>query len=321
MSNTPIVPPVTPGANTPTTPAAPAIPAPVTANTPLAEIAAANAASQATPTPGQPRNPDGTFAAVAGAVPPVTPTPPAAPTPENPVVTTDLGNGQVQVQYLTGETFKGTVAEVAAKIGQSHVTTKQWAQSEIAKAKLPPEAAPPPPPSRFSDPQEEAVARYTADLIAKMLNYPDADTMSRALGHIQDSTTDYSSQLTALQFQAKAPDFNPTPENNEKMFNVILQSGITDEEFGSKTRDQQVMLMQQAHAYCVATGQYQPKPAAVVTARIPSPPPPAPVTGARPLETGGAIPPELQAQPSDSLEVIKQKWEKAAALGLVAPRG
>lgn len=306
----------------PNAPAVPVTPAPVTVNTPAADIAAANAASQATTTPGQPRNADGTFASPATPATPAAPAAPAEPTPDNPVVTRDLGNGQVEVRYLSGEKFTGTALEVAAKIGQAHVTTKQWAQSEVAKAKQPPAVTPEPPPSLFSDPQEEAVARYTAGLVAKLLGYPDADTMSRALGHIQDSTVDYSSQLTALQFQAKAPDFNPTPENNDKLFGVIMQSGISDEEFGQKTREQQVMLMQQAHTYCIATGQYQAKPAAnaPTTPRVPNPPPPAP-TGARPPETGGAIPPELVAQPGDSLEVIKQKWEKAAALGLVAPRG
>lgn len=300
----------------------PTVPTPapeITVNTPAAEIAAANTASQQTEQPGgQPRNPDGTFAPVAAA-PPV-PAAPIAPTPDNPVVTTDLGNGQVQVQYLTGETFKGTLAEVTDKIGRSHVTTKQWAQSEVAKAKQPPAAEPPPPPSRFSDPQEEAVANYTAGLVAKMLGYPDAESMSRALGHIQDSSVDYSSQLTALQFQAKAPDFNPTPENNEKLFGVIVESGISDEEFGAKTREQQVQLMRQAHAYCLATGQYQGKTAAAPI-RTAAPPPPPPTQGSQPLSTGGQIPAELMAQPGDSLEVIKQKWEKAAALGLVAPRG
>lgn len=307
----------------PITPAAPVPalePAPVTINTPATEIAAANAASQATPTPGdRPRNADGTFAPVAAA--PAAPPAPVQPTPENPVVTTDLGNGQVEVKYLTGETFKGTVAEVAAKIGQSHVTTKQWAQSEVAKAKVPPPPPVPEPPSPFSDPEEAAVAKYTANLVAKTLGYPDADTMVRALGHIQDSTVDYSSQLTALQFQAKAPDFNPSPENNDKLFGAITESGITDEYFGSLAREQQVKLMQQAHAYCLATGAYQPKPAATTTTpRIPQPPPPAPSGSNPPPVTGGVIPPELQAQPGDSLEVIKEKWAKASALGLVEPR-
>ena len=303
----------------PNTPAPAPEPVPVTINTPAAEIAAASAASQATPTPGQPRNPDETFAPTAAAPHPAPL--PATPTPENPVVTTDLGGGQVEVKYLTGETFKGTVAEVAAKIGQSHVTTKQWAQSEVAKAKQPPEPAPPPPPSRFEDAQEEAVAKYTANLVAKTLGYPDAETMVRALGHIQDSTVDYSSQLTALQFQAKAPDFNPTPENNEKMFNVILQSGISDEEFGQKTREQQVMLMQQAHAYCLATNQYTAKPATAPRSNVPNPPPPAPTTGVRPATIGGELPPELVAKVTDSAEVIKQKWDRAVELGYVAPRG
>src|SRR6476646_1850654 len=161
MSSNPTVPTLT------NSPAAPSAPAPITINTPAAEIAAANAASQQTDTPGQPRNPDGTFAPVAAAPPP----PPPEPTPENPVVTRDLGAGQVEVKYLSGETFKGTVAEVAAKIGAAHVNTKLWAQGEVAKAQQPPPPAAPEPVSPFANPQEQELAEYTADLVAKLLGY------------------------------------------------------------------------------------------------------------------------------------------------------
>lgn len=299
----------------PLTPPAPEI----SVNTPAAEIKTA--------IQNQPRNPDGTFAASTPIPepiqsPPPPPPAPVEPTPDNPVIVSDLGNGQFEARYLTGEKFTGTAAEVLANTGKAHVSTKLWAKDQVAQAQIQQPPAPQPPPSPFSDPQEEAVAKYTAGLVAKLLGYGDADQMARALGHIQDSSIDYSSQLTALQFQAKAPDFNPTPDNNQKLFKVITDSGISDAEFGQKTREQQVMLMQQAHAYCVQTGQYQPKPQVQTQQpRAPQPPPPLPGSSSQPLVTGGVIPAELQANPGDSLEVIRQKWEKAAALGLVAPRG
>jgi hypothetical protein len=299
MSSTPITP------NMPA-PAAPAI----DVNTPLDQLQQ------------QPRNPDGTFAAVAPAEPPPAPTP-ADPTPDNPVIVSDLGNGRFQARYLTGEKFEGTAQEVLAKTGQAHVNTKQWAQAKVAEAQqqLEAPAAPPAAPSLFANPEEEQVANYTANLVARKLGYPDADTMVRALGHIQDSTIDYSSQLTAVQFQAQAPDFNPTAENNAKLFGVIQQSGVSDEYFGKLTRDQQVSMMRQAHAFCIQSGAYQPKPGPSSIPRMAVPPPPPPVSGSQPALVSGQIPADLMAQPGDSLEVIKQKWEKAAALGLVPGPG
>lgn len=287
---------------TPTTP-------PITVNTPAVEIAAANAATQATETPGQPRNADGTFAPPVAAAPVV----PVAiePSPENPVVTTDLGNGQYEVKYLTGESFKGTAAEILPKIGQAHVSTKLWAKNQV-------QAPPPPapvvePPSRFANPEEQAVAEYTANLIAKTLGYPDAPTMQRALGHIQENTADYASNIITLQFQASQPDFNATPDNSQKLLQVIAQSGISDEEFGQKSRDQQVMLMRQAHTYCIMNKIYDPKPSGAPQARV-APPPPPPPSGRTPT-SAEALPENLRATLNDTPEQIKAKWEQAKAAG------
>lgn len=287
----------------PVTPPNPAAPSPQPT---AAELAAANAASQLTATPGQP-------------TPAATPEPPSAPqqpTPDNPVITSDLGGGRFKVQYLTGETFEGTAAEVLANQGRAHVSTKLWAKQQAAQPPTP--TAPVAPPSLFTDPSEEAAAEYAANLIAKKLGYPDAQSMQNALGHISETSADFSAQSISLEFQAAAPDFNQTPENSNKLLGLIAET-VGDDAFGAMNREQQVKMMRQAHAFLLQTGQYQPKPSAHQPRNVPAPPPPAP-TGSRPPDTGGVLPPELVVQPGDSLEVIKQKWDKAAAMGLTEAR-
>ncbi len=290
-----------------TTPNTPPNPAPITVNTPAAEIAAANVASQTTETPGQPRNPDGTFAAP--------PAPPAvvSPTAENPVVTRDLGEGKFQVEYLTGEKFEGTAAEVLAKVGQAHVNTKMWAKNQVQTPPPPPQVVEPPK-SPFANDEEAQVAEYTANLIAKKLGYPDAATMQRALGHIQENTTDYASQAVTLQFQAAQPDFNPTKENSDKLIEVITQSGM-GAAFDAAERPQQVQMLRQAHAYCIMNKIYDPKPAGAAPNRVQAPPPPPP-SGRAPVVTG-ALPENLVATMADTPEQIKAKWAEAQRLGYV----
>lgn len=284
----------------------PIIPAPpIDINTPAPAIAAANAATQVTDTPGQPRNPDGTFAPPPVAAPIV-----VAPTAENPVVTRDLGEGKFQVEYLTGEKFEGTAAEVLGKVGQAHVSTKLWAKNQVQAP--PPPVVEPPPVSRFANPEEQQVAEYTANLIAKTLGYPDAQTMQRALGHIQENTTDYASQAVTLQFQAAEPTFNATKDNSDKLIDVINQSGM-GQAFDSAERPQQVQMLRQAHAYCIMNKIYDPKPSGAPQARV-APPPPPPPSGRTPT-SAEALPENLRATLNDTPEQIKAKWEQAKAAG------
>lgn len=286
-----------------TTPVTPA--PPIDINTPAPAIAAANAATQVTETPGQPRNPDGTFAPPVVAAPVV-----VAPTAENPVVTRDIGEGKFQVEYLTGEKFEGTAAEVLAKVGQAHVSTKLWAKNQVQAPPPPPVVEPPA--SRFANPEEQAVAEYTANLIAKTLGYPDAPTMQRALGHIQENTTDYASQAVTLQFQAAEPTFNATKDNSDKLIDVINQSGM-GQAFDSAERPQQVQMLRQAHAYCIMNKIYDPKPSGAPQARV-APPPPPPPSGRTPT-SAESLPENLRATLNDTPEQIKAKWEQAKAAG------
>lgn len=279
---------------------------PIDINTPAPAIAAANAATQVTDTPGQPRNPDGTFA------PPVVAAPPAVivPTAENPVVTRDLGEGKFQVEYLTGEKFEGSAAEVLAKVGQAHVSTKLWAKNQVA----PPAPVPvvEPPKSPFANDEEAQVAQYTANLIAKTLGYPDAQTMQRALGHIQENTTDYASQAVTLQFQAAEPTFNATKDNSDKLIDVINQSGM-GQAFDSAERPQQVQMLRQAHAYCIMNKIYDPKPSGAPPVRV-TPPPPPPPSGRTPT-SAEALPENLRATINDKPEEILAKMRAAIAAG------
>ena len=284
-------------------------PAPVDINTPAAQIAQVNTESQATPTPGQPRNPDGTFAAPPA--PPAAPPTPAAPTPENPVVMNDLGNGVFEVKYVTGETFKGTAAELLPKMGQAHVNTKLWAKQQVQQQTPPPPAAPQSP---FTDPAEAATANYVLDLIAKKMGLPNGEALASQFGYIDQNATDYASQTVALQFQASQPDFNPTQENSDKLLQVINDSGIGPA-FDAAPRDQQVMMLKQAHAYCLMNNVYAAKPKTPAAPSVPAPPPPAP--GGRTAMPEGQLPDNLKATLSDTPEQIKAKWAEAQRLGYV----
>lgn len=276
----------------------------VNVNTPAAEIAKANQESQGSPTPGQPRNADGTFAAP----PPAAPAPLPEPTPENPVVTQDLGQGKFKVKYVTGETFEGTAAEVLAKTGQAHVNTKLWAQNKAKEVEQPP-AAPVQPTSRFKSPEEKQVADYVANL----LGFDNIEALEHRFGYVEQNTTDYASQSTALKFQAAQPDYNPTPDNSAKLMQVINDSGV-GEAFDAATPEQQVRMLQQAHAYCLMTKVYDAKPQTTAAPAVPVPPPPAP--GGRAQVPQGQLPDNLIATMSDTPEQIKAKWEEARRLGL-----
>lgn len=260
----------------------------VTVNTPAPEIAAANVASQTTPTPGQP----------APAPAPVQ----AAPAAEYQLQ--DLGQGRVKVQYATGEVFEGTNQEIIDKIAKAHVQTKQWAKSQVQP--VPVTTAPV---SRFASPDE----KQAADYVAHLLGFPNVEALENRFGFVEQNTSDYASQTTAMQFQAMEPSFNQTPENSEKLLQVI-SAAMPDEEFGAKSRDQQVQIMRQAHSYCVMNKIYDPKPANNAPASVPAPPPPAP--GGRTAAEVGSIPANLVATMNDTPEQIKAKWDKARELGL-----
>lgn len=282
---------------TPVTPAAPAAPAaPVTAeqvnvNMTREQIAAAQ------PAP------------VAPAAP--TPAIPAAiiePTPDNPVVTKDLGGGQFEVKYLTGESFKGTAAEVLSKVGQSHVTTKQWAQAEVAKTKQPAAPVPTPEPSRFSSEEEKATAKYVTELQAKELGFASVDEYKQALGRIQQNTEQFAGQNLSVQFAASAPEFNGTPENSEKLLNTIDTLGFT-QQFATGDTKQQLNILRAAHAFALQTKIYDPRPAIAAPVATPiAPPPPIPSSGPVDLNT---VPEDLRVDVNMTKEEIQRRIDLA----------
>lgn len=271
-----------------TTPVTPATPAPITAeqvnvNMPKEQIAAA----QPTPTP-----------APAAPIPVV-----AEPTPENPVVTKDLGGGQFEVKYLTGETFKGTAAEILPKIGQAHVSTKLWAKQQ----KEQPPVQEPPKPSLFATPEEEATAKYVTELQAKALGFPNAEAYQQALGRVQQNTEQFAGQNLSIQFSAAAPEFNATPENSEKLLNTIDTLGLTSI-FAEGTTDQQLNVLRAAHAFALQNKIYEPKPASTAPPTPPIPPPPIPTTGPTDLS---AVPDDLKVDVNMSKEEIQRRIDLA----------
>lgn len=267
-----------------TTPATPVSAEQVNVNMPKEQIAAA------VPTPTQT---------------PAAPAPPAEPTPENPVVTKDLGNGQFEVKYLTGETFKGTASEILAKQGQSNYNTHQWAKAEIAKAKQPP-IPPTPPQSAFSTPEEEATAKYVLDLTAKSLGFKSAEEYQEALGRVQQNTEMFAGQNLSVQFAAAAPEFNATPENSEKLLDTVESLGLTPLMVNGDPT-QQLNALRAAHAFALQNKIYEPKPTVQTT--TPSiPPPPIPTSGPTDLS---AVPDDLRVDVNMRKEEIQRRIDLA----------
>jgi hypothetical protein len=275
----------------PVTPAAPVAPTPATevnVNMTREQIAAA------TPTPVAPVTP------AAAPIPAAT-----APTPENPVVTTDLGNGQFEVKYLTGETFKGTATEILQKQGQAHVNTKNWARNQVQPTTPP--APPVPPPSKFSTPEEEATAKYVTDLQAKFLGFNSAEEYQQALGRVQQNTDQFAGQNLSIQFAASAPEFNATQENSDKLLNTIDSLGLT-QQFVAGDTPQQLKILQAAHAYALHMKVYDAKPVATNIPTPPVPPPPIPTSGPTDLTT---IPEDLRVDQNMSKEEIMRRIDLA----------
>lgn len=275
---------------TPTVPV-PAAPTPVPAeqvnvNMPKEQIAAA----QPTPAPAAP-----------------IPVAAAEPTPDNPVVTKDLGNGQYEVKYLSGEVFKGTAGEILIKQGQSNYNTKVWAKTEIAKAKQPAAPPEPPKPSLFATPEEEATAKYVADLQARAFGFKNAEEYQQALSRVQQSTEQFAGQNLSIQFSAAAPDFNATPENSEKLLDTIDNLGLT-EGFAKGSTEQQVKILRAAHAFALQSKIYEPKPAQAALPTPPIPPPPIPSTGPTDLAT---VPDDLKVDVNMTKEEIQRRIDLA----------
>lgn len=289
---------------TPVTPAAPAAPvvAPVTAenvtvNMTREQIAAAQPAP-AVASPAVEANP----AAIPAAV--------VAPTPDNPVVTVDLGGGQYEVKYLTGETFKGTATEVLAKVGQSHVSTKQWAQSEVAKAKVPPATPVLPEPSKFSTPEEEATAAYVMELFAKKAGYNSSEQMLQEQARIRNNAEQFAGQNLSVQFAAVAPEFNGTAENSDKLLNTVKTLGL-DSLLSSNDPGQQLNALRAAHAFALQNKIYDPRPAApVVAAPVVATPPPPPIPSSGPVDLS-AVPEDLKVDINMPKEEIQRRIDMA----------
>lgn len=275
----------------PATPVVPATPTPVPAdqvnvNMTREQIAAA--------TPSAP-------APAAPAAPVVT-----APTPENPVVTTDLGNGQFEVKYLTGETFKGTATEILQKQGQAHVNTKNWAKQQVQNQPAPP-TPPTPPPSKFATPEEEATAKYVLELQAKGLGYDSVDQYKADLSRIQHNTEQFAGQNLSIQFAAAAPEFNATQENSDKLLQTVEDLGLTPS-FVSGDTQQQLKILRAAHAYALKEKIYDPRPATAAPTPTPIPPPPIPSSGPVDLTT---IPDDLKVDVNMTKDEIQRRIELA----------
>lgn len=281
MSTTPTT------STTPTFPGTPQVPAEqVNVNMPKEQIAAA----QPTPAPA-----------------PAIPVAAAEPTPENPVVTKDLGGGQFEVKYLSGEVFKGTAGEILVKQGQSNYNTKVWAKTEIEKAKQPPVQPEPAKPSLFATPEEEATAKYVTELQAKALGFPSAEAYQQALGRVQQNTEQFAGQNLSIQFSAAAPEFNATPENSEKLLNTIDTLGFTSI-FAEGTTDQQLNVLRAAHAFALQNKIYEPKPKQTASPATPIPPPPIPSTGPTDLS---AVPDDLKVDVNMTKEEIQRRIDLA----------
>lgn len=279
------------------------------------------------PIPVQPRDESGRFAPVAApaAPAPQTPPPPAvtAPTPApvaapatpQPYTLADLGNGRVKISYETGESFEGTPQEVIAKTAEAHVNTKRWAQQQRTQAPQPvtPTPVAQPANSPFSDPTEEQAANQLLDLTAKGLGYKNGDELRERMGFISQTTEAAAGRDLNIQFHASQPDFNATPENAEKLVQVIATLVPSDDAWGRMPQQQQLNIMRAAHAMAILSKAYDPVPPQA-TAPAASAPPPIP-TNRAPQDQFSGIPPELIPTVNDSQAVILDKIAKLKAGG------
>lgn len=272
-----------------------------------------------TPVPAEQVNVNMPKEQIAAATPSSAPAAPAAipvavePTPDNPVVTKDLGGGQFEVKYLTGETFKGTASEILAKQGQAHVSTKLWAKTEIEKAKQPPPPPTPAPVSPFASPEEEATAKYVADLFAKQMGYDNADQLKQAQGRIQQNTEQFAGQNLSIQFAAAAPEFNATPQNNEKLLDTVETLGFTPMLLSGDI-NQQLNALRAAHAFALQNKIYEPKPTTAPTPTPQIPPPPVPSTSPADLST---VPDDLRVDVNMSKEEIQKRIDLARSRNFI----
>ena len=274
--------------------------------------------------PVQPRDEQGRFAAPpsqAQPPAPVQPAPaPAAPPPAPaPYAVEDLGNGRLRVKFADlPESYEGTQAEILPKVAEALYNTKKWAQTQ---RQAPPQPAPAPvvpnpAPQVFANVEEEQTAKYVADLQARYLGFPDAETMKREMGFIQQTTESSATRDLSIQFMASNPTFNPTPENSEKLATILANLVESDAAWARLPVQQQLSLMGAAHAMALQNNVYTAAPAqAPVQATSPNPPPPIP-TGKAPQDTYAGVPPELIPTVNDTQAVILDKIAKLKERGL-----
>jgi len=266
--------------------------------------------------PVQPRNPDGTFAPQAVQPPAPAPVPVAPPVSKPYDILTEGDKVKVKFSDLP-EVYEGTQQEILSKVTEALYNTKKWAQTRQPQQVHQPVQPVPQPQSPFATPEEKAAADQLLDLTARGLGLKNGDELKERMGFITQTTEETATRDLSINFMAQNPDYNPTQENSEKLAGIISKMVPSDEAWGRMPQQQQLSIMQAAHALAIQSKVYTanaPQTAQNLTG--PPPPPPIPVQNS-PRETYAGVPPELIPTINDTQAVILNKIAKLKEMGLM----
>jgi hypothetical protein len=198
---------------------------------------------------------------------------------------TQLEDGQIRVELVTGEIFTGDSLSVAQKIADANVNTKLWARQKVAQAQQPqhtpqlnqqPEIIPP-------ATQQKSIADYwaaeQADALARHFGFSNESEMVADYQSITQFREQYNDQLTAMEFMSRCPDFPQTEQANQALLGIVEANGW------QYTPDN----MQAAHLLAVQNHVYQPLTQEQIQA----------ATGVAPQQSRATPPPMIRGNSAD----------------------
>jgi hypothetical protein len=139
---------------------------------------------------------------------------------------TQLEDGQIQVQLVTGEIFTGNPMTVAQQIADANVNTKLWARHKVAEA-----AQPQAQPAQYdqqttAQPTEQSsIADYWADQQAQALGFSTKAEMMQWGEKMTSFQEQYENDRLATQFTVRCPDFPGDDESISKLVDIVERNG------------------------------------------------------------------------------------------------
>jgi len=147
-----------------------------------------------------------------------------------------LADGQVELNLITGETFKGTAEQVIQKVADSSVHTKLWARRKVEEAQLArPTDEPVQPVQQIVPPeptQQSTIADYwadqTANSLAKQFGFSDKNELMQwgeEMTQLRSFKQEYDLNRSLMDFSAKNPDFPATNEAISAVGDLMQANG------------------------------------------------------------------------------------------------